>query len=107
MNELLNHTIPTEVGEALLFACGLLLMGLLGLVVGTATERTRTRRDLQDVFTDPDTAKAIFVARWFAGGKNGVEEYAEELWNTEELFQQESEAVARAVHELVTAELGL
>jgi hypothetical protein len=107
MKEFLSSTIPTDVGQALLLACGLLLVGLLGVATGAATERTRTRRDLRDVFTDPDTARAIFVARWTAGEPNYDATYAAELWKDSREYQRESEAVARTVHGLVTDELGL
>lgn len=107
MKELLAATIPADVGQALLIGCGLLMVGVLGVIAGTATERSRTRRDLQDVFTDPDTAKAIFVARWSAVAPTGLASYAEGLWDDSDDFQRESRAVARAVHDLVTEELGL
>jgi hypothetical protein len=107
MKEFLSSTIPADVGQALLWGCGMLLIGLLGVAAGAATERGRTRRDLRDVFTDPDTAKAIFVAHWSGGGTNYVREHAEELWEDSEDFQRESAAVARTVHDLVTDELGL
>lgn len=107
MKEFLSSTIPADVGQALLVGCGLLLIGLLGVAAGAATERGRTRRDLADVFTDPETAKAIFVAHWSGAGTNYVREHAEELWEDSEDFQRASQAVARTVHELVTDELGL
>jgi hypothetical protein len=107
MKEFLSSTMPADVGQALIVGCGLLLVGLLGVVVGTATERGRTRHDLAEVFTDPETAKAIFIARWSATAPTDLSEYAEELWDDSEHFQRESAAVARIVHELVTDELGL
>jgi hypothetical protein len=107
MKEFLSSTIPADVGQALLAGCALLLIGLLGVAAGAATERGRTRRDLADVFTDPETAKAIFVARWSAAVPTDVSEHAEELWEDSADFQRESQVVARTVHELVTDELGL
>jgi hypothetical protein len=107
MNDLLSATIPTDVGQALLIGCGMLMVGLLGVAAGAATERGRTRRDLHDVFTDPETAKAIFVARWAAAVPTDVSQHAEELWEDSDDFQRESHAVARTMHELVTDELGL
>jgi hypothetical protein len=107
MKEFLSSTIPADVGQALLWGCALFMVGMLGVIAGTATERGRTRRDLRDVFTDPETAKAIFIAHWSGGGTNYVREHAEELWEDSEDFQQASQAVARTVHELVTDELGL
>jgi hypothetical protein len=107
MKEFLTATIPADVGQAILFACGLLLAGLLGVVVGTATERRNTRDTLDEVFTDPDLAKAIFVAQWSVDAPPGVIEHADAVWDDSEHLRAESTAAARAVHQVVTTELDL
>lgn len=108
MNELLSARIPNDVGEVLLFGAVLFLVGMLGVIAGTATERSRTRRDLQDVFTDPDLPKTIFLARWFADPPPGSQALdVNKLWDENEDLRDESNAAARAVYDRVTTELGL
>jgi hypothetical protein len=107
MRELLSATIPADVGQAILFACGLLLAGLLGVVVGTATERRNMRDTLDEVFTDPDLAKTIFVAQWAVDAPAGVVEHADAVWDDSEHVRAESTAAARAIYQVVTTELDL
>lgn len=108
MKELLSATIPADVGQALLVGLVLLAVGLLGVIAGTATERSRTRRDLQEVFTDPDTAKTIFVAQWSVSTPAGGETIdADALWSNSDDLRTESAAAAQAIHDRVTTELGL
>jgi hypothetical protein len=107
MSELLSATIPADVGQALLAGTALLLVGLLGVVAGAATERGKLRRILDDVFTDPDLAKTIFVAQWSVDAPAGVIEHVDAVWHDSEHVRAESTAAARAVHQVVTAELDL
>lgn len=106
--QLLTATIPADVGEVLLICCALVMAGLLGGVVATWLERRTMRRLLDESFTDPELAKAIFVAQWTVSAPPGGEDIdPDALWDDHEYLREESIAAARAVHDRVTTDLDL